>query len=175
MPPPGCPAGAWTTSRSATGPGRPPGRPAGALSSGRIQRRRAPSGARRTFRRERRRLIVVNQLLVPSVGLGVLHLFCKLGDPASGRSGQACDASAVIHAVKHAEADDVQVVSVAMLGHKSDLCFMALGADMWRLRRFQSDLQAAGLDVVNSYVSLTEVSEYAAGIPEEMKQARLYP
>jgi len=117
----------------------------------------------------------VNQPLVPSTGLGVLHLFCKVGDPASGRAGQACDASAVIHAVKHAEADDVQVVSVAMLGHKSDLCFMALGADLWRLRRFQSDLQAAGLDVVNSYVSLTEVSEYAAGIPEEMKQTRLYP
>ena len=117
----------------------------------------------------------MNQPLVPSTGLGVLHLFCKVGDPASGRSGQACDASAVIHAVKHAEADDVQVVSMAMLGHKSDLCFMALGADLWRLRRFQSDLQAAGLDVVNSYVSLTEVSEYAAGIPEEMKQARLYP
>ena len=26
-----------------------------------------------------------------------------------------------------------------------------------------------------SYVSLTEVSEYAQGVPEEMKQARLYP
>ncbi len=29
--------------------------------------------------------------------------------------------------------------------------------------------------VVDSYVSLTEVSEYAAGIPDEMKQTRLYP
>jgi chlorite dismutase len=29
--------------------------------------------------------------------------------------------------------------------------------------------------VADSYVSLTEVSEYAAGIPDEMKQTRLYP
>jgi chlorite dismutase len=107
--------------------------------------------------------------------VGVLHLFCKAVEPATGRTGPAVDAGAVVHAVKAAEADNVQVVSVAMLGHKADLCFMALGSDLWRLRRFQSDLQAAGLAVVDSYVSLTEVSEYAAGIPEEMKQTRLYP
>jgi hydrogen peroxide-dependent heme synthase len=117
----------------------------------------------------------VTQPLVPSVGLGVLHLFCKLAEASPERSGRPADAAAVIHAVKQAEADEVQVVSVAMLGHKSDLCFMALGADLWRLRRFQSDLQAAGLTVVDSYVSLTEVSEYAAGLPEEMRQTRLYP
>ena len=69
----------------------------------------------------------------------------------------------------------MQVVPVALLGHKGDLGFMAVGPDLWRLRRLQSDLQAAGLRVVDSYVSLTEVSEYAVGIPEEMKQARLYP
>ena len=32
-----------------------------------------------------------------------------------------------------------------------------------------------GLEVVDSYVSLTELSEYAQGVPEEMKEARLYP
>ncbi len=77
--------------------------------------------------------------------------------------------------MKAAEADGLQVVTVAMLGHKADLGFMALGPDLWRLRRLQSDLQAAGLEVADSYVSLTEVSEYAAGLPDEMKQARLYP
>lgn len=81
----------------------------------------------------------------------------------------------MLQAVKTAEADDVQVVSVAMLGHKADIGFMALGPDLWRLRRLQSDLQRAGLVVTFSYVSLTEVSEYAAGIPDEMKQKRLYP
>jgi peroxiredoxin len=117
----------------------------------------------------------VTEPLVPSAGWGVLHLFCSLSDSPSRPGTAGCDAHAVIQAVKSAEADSVQVVSVAMLGHKADLGFMALGADLWRLRRLQSELQAAGLVVAYSYVSLTEVSEYAAGIPDEMKQTRLYP
>ena len=36
-------------------------------------------------------------------------------------------------------------------------------------------MQAAGLDVVDSYVSITEVSEYAKGMPEHMLRERLYP
>ncbi len=67
------------------------------------------------------------------------------------------------------------MVVASMLGHKADLCTMALSDDLWRLRALQTELAAAGLDLVDSYVSLTEVSEYAAGVPEEMKQARLYP
>jgi chlorite dismutase len=110
----------------------------------------------------------VTDQLSPSIGLNVLHLFAKL-------EGPRCDTQAVVRAVKNAEADDVQVVTVAVLGHKADLGFMALSADLWKLRRLQSDLQAAGLTVVYSYVSLTEVSEYASGIPDEMKQTRLYP
>ena len=116
----------------------------------------------------------MTESLAPSVGWGVLHLFCKL-DRTPSAGGRGCDAEAVVQAVKDAQADDVQVVTVAMLGHKADFGVMALGADLWRLRRLQSDLQAAGLVVVDSYVSLTEVSEYAAGVPDEMKQMRLYP
>ena len=52
---------------------------------------------------------------------------------------------------------------------------MALSDDQWNLRRLQTDLVAAGLDLVDSYVSLTELSEYAQGVPEEMRQARLHP
>ncbi len=115
------------------------------------------------------------QPAVPSVGFGVLHLFCKIPGLAGPDGRSRHDVGAVVQAVKDAEADDVQVVTVAMLGHKADLGVMALGKDLWRLRRLQSDLQAAGLVVVSSYVSLTEVSEYAAGIPDEMKQTRLYP
>jgi chlorite dismutase len=81
----------------------------------------------------------------------------------------------VIEAVKAARAEGDQVVTVAMLGHKADLGVMALGADLWRLRALQSALCGAGLVLRGSYVSLTEVSEYAQGVPEEMKQARLYP
>jgi hydrogen peroxide-dependent heme synthase len=122
----------------------------------------------------------VTDPLVPSVGWGVLHLFCKDRTALSAAGGgpdshQRDSHQAVIQAVKSAEFDGVQVVTVAMLGHKADLGFMALAPDLWRLRKLQSELQAAGLIVTSSYVSLTEVSEYAAGIPEDMKQARLYP
>lgn len=105
--------------------------------------------------------------LIPSVGWGVLHLFCKAGaDP---------DGAAVVAAVKAAADGDHQVVPFAVLGHKADLGFLALGPDVWRLRAFQTALQQAGLDVVDSYVSLTEVSEYAKGMPEHMLDARLHP
>ena len=105
--------------------------------------------------------------LQPTIGWGVLHLFCGLGPGA--------DAQAVISAVKETEGAEHQVVPFSVLGHKADVAFMALGPDWVRLRRFQSALQRAGLVVVDSYVSLTEVSEYAKGMPEEHLQARLYP
>jgi chlorite dismutase len=107
------------------------------------------------------------EALVPTVGWGVLHLFCKTGPLADG--------DAVTAAVKAAEADDHQVVAAAMLGHKADVGLMALGPDLWRLRQLQTELVEAGLEVVDSYVSLTELSEYAQGVPDEMKQARLHP
>jgi hydrogen peroxide-dependent heme synthase len=109
----------------------------------------------------------VTDEMKPATGWGVLHLFCLVTDDT--------DHEAVISVVKSAQADDHQVITFAVLGHKADLGFMALGPDLWRLRRFQAELQAAGLDLVASYVSLTEVSEYAKGMPEEMLNARLYP
>jgi peroxiredoxin len=103
----------------------------------------------------------------PSVGLGVVHLFCKV-TPLT-------EADAVTAAVEKAQADGDQVVTVAELGHKADLAVMVLGPDLWRLRELQARLADAGLDIVDSYVSLTELSEYAQGVPEQMKQARLHP
>ncbi|MGH9263696.1 MAG: chlorite dismutase family protein [Acidimicrobiales bacterium] len=100
-------------------------------------------------------------------GWGVLHLFCKLGP--------AADHEAVAAAVKAAHQDDHQVVTFAVLGHKADVGFMALGPDLWRLRRLQADLAAAGLVVADSYVSMTEVSEYARGMPAERLESRLHP
>ena len=104
---------------------------------------------------------------VPSEGLGVVHLFWKVSPLA--------DRDAILDAIEKAQVEDDQVVTVAMLGHKADLATMALGKDLWRLRQLQTALASAGLDLVDSYVSLTEVSEYAKGVPDEAKQARLYP
>ena len=103
----------------------------------------------------------------PSVGMAVLHLF---GHPAAEFDGQA-----VISAVKDAQSRGVQVVSVSMLGHKADVAFMAVASDMRELRTFQTAVQTAGVFITDSYVSITELSEYAANVPEEMKTARLYP
>ncbi len=103
----------------------------------------------------------------PAVGEAVVHLFFSVGPLA--------DADEIRAAVTSAQSDGYQVVPVAVLGHKADLGFLVLGQDQWRLRRFQTELVAAGLDLVDSYVSLTEISEYAQGVPDEMKQARLHP
>jgi len=113
----------------------------------------------------------MSEVVSPSEGLGVLHLFCKPTESSAG----GVDGAAVVRAVEAATAAEIQVISVEILGHKADLAFMALGPDWRALRRFQSALQAAGLPVVDSYVSLTEISEYAAGVPDEMRNMRLYP
>jgi chlorite dismutase len=105
--------------------------------------------------------------MVPSEGWGVLHLFCK--------AAPGVDAQAVAGAVKAASEGEHQVVTFAVLGHKADLGFLAIGPDFWRLRALQTDLQGAGLEVVDSYVSLTELSEYSASVPDAQKRARLTP
>ncbi len=110
----------------------------------------------------------------PSVGWAVLHLFCKVTPKTD--TDAVLVAERALRAPGHlVEADQHQLVSAALLGHKADIGLMAIGPDMWRLRQFQTDIQAAGLLVVNSYLSLTEVSEYAKGLPDDRKQARLYP
>lgn len=103
----------------------------------------------------------------PAVGQGVLHLFFK--------AGPTVDAAAAVAAVKASRGRDDQVVSIAMLGHKADIAVMGIGLNLWSLRELQTDLVASGLELVDSYVSLTELSEYSQGIPEEMQNMRLYP
>jgi len=109
------------------------------------------------------------EALEVTAGLTVLHLF--------GTLAPSFDRDALVAAVEAAEAAGAMVVPVAVLGHKADLCIMALHRDITVLRRLQSALRRAGVDVVDSYLSVTEVSEYAeaAGVPEAMKQMRLYP
>ena len=105
--------------------------------------------------------------LAPTEGWGVLHLFCKITP--------AVDSGALTSAIKRASEGEHQVVTAALLGHKADFAVMAVGPDLWRLHTLQADLQAAGVSIVDSYVSLTEVSEYAKGLPEAMLEARLHP
>mgnify|MGYP003407252456 FL=1 len=103
----------------------------------------------------------------PTVGQAVLHLFFKASATA--------DRTAVLAALKGGNDGDDQAVCAALLGHKADLGVMALSSDQWRLRDLQTQLVATGLELVDSYVSLTEVSEYAKGMPESRIQERLFP
>ena len=114
----------------------------------------------------------MGQPVTSAHGWGVLHLFCRLGP--------APDHEAVTTAVKAAQEpgpgeEGHQVVVFSVLGHKADLGFMAIGPDLRRLRALQADLTAAGLVVADSYVSMTEVSEYARGMPPERLEPRLHP
>ena len=100
-------------------------------------------------------------------GLSVVHLFAK--------PTPSLDRDAVIAAIRAAEAEECQVITAALLGHKADVAFMALAPD-WRTQRtLQTALARAGLEITDSYVSITEVSEYAKGMPEQMLRARMYP
>lgn len=105
--------------------------------------------------------------MTTSVGWGVLHLFLKVSPTT--------DRQAVLAAIEGASGGDHQVVTFAVLGHKADIGFLAIGPDLWALRKFQTRLQQAGLDIVDSYVSMTELSEYSPDLPDDMKSPRLYP
>src|SRR4051794_27415240 len=103
--------------------------------------------------------------LTPGTGQGVLHLFLKVAPLA--------DRSAVEQAVKAAVADGVQVVPVALLGHKADLALMALSPDLWRLQELQAGIGGAGLGLVDPHVPPPEIPGYAQGGPDEPRQAPL--
>ena len=109
----------------------------------------------------------MNQPVGVGDGMAVVHLFCT-------RTPDTDDA-AVLGAVKGAVEAGAQVVTVAVLGHKAQLCFMGLHTDAWVLRDLQTGLVRAGLAVADSYVSMTELSEYALGLPPEMAEMRLHP
>jgi peroxiredoxin len=100
-------------------------------------------------------------------GLCVLHLFLERGDDV--------DHGGVSSAITAAEQSECQVITASILGHKADVAVMALGPDVVALRRLQTGLQRAGFIAVDSYLSITEVSEYAKGLPEHMLNERLYP
>ena len=103
----------------------------------------------------------------PTIGLVTLHLFFK--------QSPLTDHDEVLAILDKTGSSDISVITVSMLGHKADIGVMVLATDMRPLRDLQTGLVLAGLELVDSYLSLTEVSEYADGLPEKMKQDRLYP
>ncbi len=115
------------------------------------------------------RLVEMPSELLTQNGWAVLHLFLKM------HSSTLIDAGKLKDAIGELRSNGGQVVIVSTLGHKSDICLMAISPEIVGLRKFQSSVVSSGAVLADSYFSLTEVSEYASGIPEEMKEARLHP
>ena len=105
--------------------------------------------------------------LIPSTGRGVLHLFCK--------AEKSFDKDKLLATTNEKKSENFQIIAVSILGHKADFALMILSNDWVQLRQVERDVSNCGARIIDSYVSLTEISEYAAGVPEEMRQARLYP
>ena len=104
----------------------------------------------------------------PSIGWGVLHLFYRVDAARTERDPQS--AKRVLDAVSSLESDGHHVLVSAVLGHKADLGFMALGPDLARLQRFQHELAGSTLVPGFSYVSLTELSEYTSTEDDERER-----
>ena len=117
----------------------------------------------------------MSDLISPKVGLAVLHLFCKTNPQNDEQPLTNINKEAIKEVAKKIVEQGDQLVTAAVLGHKADIAFMLLGEDLWRLRDAQTALAQTGLEIVDSYVSLTEISEYDEGIPEQMRNSRLYP
>jgi chlorite dismutase len=105
----------------------------------------------------------------PSVGWGVLHLFYRVDRVRAEAEPQA--GKRIVDAVQSLVDDGHQALLFAVLGHKADLGVMALGPDLARLQQFQHELAGTPLELVDSYVSLTELSEYTSS--EDDERARL--
>lgn len=108
-----------------------------------------------------------DETFMPKEGWSALHLFCV--------GGPDLDKAKIIAATKSMRDANYQVIPFAVLGHKAQIGFLGLGPSFVRLKEWQRDLEQSGLKVVDSYVSMTEVSEYAAGMPADRKEPRLHP
>ncbi len=99
---------------------------------------------------------------------------CSTSSTGRPRRGQRRDPKAgkrIVDAVQSLVDDGHQALVFAVLGHKADLGVMALGPDLARLQAFQHELAGTPLTLVDSYVSLTELSEYTS--TEDDERARL--
>lgn len=105
---------------------------------------------------------------IPSEGLSVLHMFGRVDNTP-------LDKPSIAKAIENVRDDGYQVITAAILGHKADLAIMIIGPDLWRIRQFQTSIASLGIKVVDSYLSITEVSEYAKNLTPERRNPRLYP
>jgi chlorite dismutase len=100
----------------------------------------------------------------PSIGWGVVHLLLR-----ARRGERGAERIAAAIAAFRAE-EPQQVISFSVLGGRADLGLMALGPDLDALDRFTKDVLAGPVEAVDSFVSLTELSEYTSTEEEERER-----
>lgn len=102
--------------------------------------------------------------LIPSVGWGVVHLFLRAFPEEPGDD--------ILEAIEEFTAvDPQQVVAFSVLGGRADFGLMALAPDLNALDVFTKRVLGGPVELVSSFTSLTELSEYAT--TEEDERARL--
>jgi hydrogen peroxide-dependent heme synthase len=103
--------------------------------------------------------------VTPSTGWGVVHLMLRAAPGAPGAEG----ALAAIEAFAAVEPQQAIVFSV--LGGRADVGLMALGPDLDALDRLVKAVLAGPFEPTDTFVSLTELSEYTS--TEDDERARL--
>lgn len=116
--------------------------------------------------------------VVPGEGWGVLHLFFHV-QRGLLEDGEAAAKDWAARLAAFDAGPDQQVLAFTVLGQKADLGLMVLGPDLEALDAFTAELAASPLGLAlapaGSYVSLTEVSEYAADASTEYREHKLHP
>lgn len=97
----------------------------------------------------------------------VLHLFLH--------QNSTSDPKQALDAIEQCETLGQKVIALAIGGHKADIGLMCIGNEFMVQRQLQLDIKDSGYKISYSFLSRTEISEYASSIPEHMKQARLNP
>lgn len=100
----------------------------------------------------------------PSEGWGVVHLFLR------ARRGES--AAAAMAAIDRFCASDPNYVrAFSVLGGRADIGFMCVSPNLTALDILVKELTSGPLEHLDSFVSVTELSEYIS--TEEMERARL--
>lgn len=102
--------------------------------------------------------------LRPSEGWGVIHLFL--------RTERGAPAAPVLDAIERFTATEPnQVIASSVLGGRADVGLMCLSPDLDELDRLVKEVLAGPVERLDSFVSLTEHSEYTT--TEDEERARL--
>jgi len=111
--------------------------------------------------------------VVPTEGLGVLHLFFRIDRQVAPSLPPGAGKDLVTTLEELVDDAEVQLHLFSVLGHKADIMAFALAQDLGALRALQTAIQSCSagpaLELTYSYLSLTESSEYTA-TPEQYRE-----